>query len=116
MKVVEPSAPVGRRISPREHASTRRLDAPAPPRRRRWRNRKEKKIQVEYLVEWEGHDPSEATWEPADHLVQQGLQTLIDDYHQRLLEASEQLELATMRTYSAGEVVNGVVQLQCVGV
>ena len=115
-KKVEPSAPLGRRISPREHASTRRLDAPAPPRRRRWRNRKEKKIQVEYLVEWEGHDPSEATWEPADHLVQQGLQPLIDDYHQRLLEASEQLELATMCTYSAGEVVNGVVQLQCVRV
>jgi hypothetical protein len=115
-KELEPGVPTGRRISPREHASTRRLDAPASRHRRRWRTRKEKKIQVEYLVEWEDQDPSEATWEPAEHLIQQGLQPFIDDYHQRLLEATEQLDLAAMCTYSADAVVNGVIQLQCVRV
>jgi hypothetical protein len=113
-KEEEYSAPmIRRRTSPREHASTRSVDAPVPRRRRRWRTRQVKKIQVEYLVEWEGYDPSEATWEPAEHLIKQGLQPLIDDYHERLLEVNEELELATTCTYSASRIENGVMQLQC---
>ena len=116
-KEEEYSALTIRGTSPREHASTLSVDAPAPRRRRRWRTRQVKKIQVEYLVEWEGYDPSEATWEPAEHLIKQGLQPLIDGYHARThLEANQELELATMCTYSADTVVNGVMKLKCIRV
>jgi Chromo (CHRromatin Organisation MOdifier) domain len=76
--------------------------------------RREKRLILKYLVEWEGWD--EPTWEPADSLIEQGLQELIDEYEHRQLQANDDLELATVYTYTAGPSVNGVVSLSQVRV
>lgn len=105
------SSLAGRRISPRAHESTLR---PPPIRRRRGKLRRVKRLVVLYLVQWEGYD--EATWEPADKLISDGAQELIDDYERRQLEPTEGMVLAAVYHYSASKVDNGVVQLSCVRV
>ena len=75
----------GRRISPRDHASSRRPDArpPPPPPPPKTRGRKVKKNVTEFLVEWEGYDRNDATWEPEDNLLASNCQELINDYYRR---------------------------------
>lgn len=96
----EPVAVVSaRRVSPREHASTRSLDAPVEPKRRRRapRAKKEKRLVTFYKVEWEGYPIEEATWKPMDELVNEGLQDMIDDYEAALQQAaSDESDLAVM--------------------
>ena len=114
-----PPAVQGRRISPRDHASTRRHYAPAPlppPTRAKTRVRKMKKNITEYLVEWEGYDLADATWEPEENLLASNCHELINDYYQRQLDSEDDenpTELATMFTFEAVATNDGVMQLYC---
>jgi transposase InsO family protein len=108
----------GRRISPRDHASTRSLDVPTPqlPPRAKTRVRKIKKNTTEFLVEWEGYELADATWEPEENLLASNCHELINDYYRRQLDSEDDdnaMELATMYTFSAGASNGGVVQLHC---
>jgi hypothetical protein len=111
---------VGRRLSPRDHASSRIDNNPFPRAASRIKTRqtlrKVKQKVTEYLVEWEGWDPSEATWEPEENLLASNCHELINDYHrrqQRLEDDDDDLELGTMYTFSTSAAADGVVQLQC---
>jgi hypothetical protein len=115
---VQPTAQA-RRVSPRDHASSRRHDPPVPPpnaSRAKTRNRKTKKNITEFLVEWEGYDLMDATWEPEENLLASNCHELINDYYERQLDSEDdesQMELATMYTFEAGASDDGVVQLYC---
>lgn len=43
-------------------------------------NKRTTNKKIEYLVWWKGYKKSEATWEPAKTLIEDGLQDYIDDY------------------------------------
>jgi hypothetical protein len=88
--------PPMRRVSPREHASTRSTETWAAVTRR-GKPRMEKVVKIFYLVEWEVSDTEvETSWEPQDSLVRQGLQEFIDDYETRQLEVGGLVELGLM--------------------
>ena len=108
----------GRRVSPRDHASSRRPDAPTPPlpARPKTRVRKAKKHITEFLVEWEGYDLTDATWEPEENLLASNCQELINDYYRRQLDSDDDdnsVELATMYTFSVEADNGSVVHMQC---
>ena len=105
-----------RRISPRDHASTRSLERPVVKPRRRLQKKKPrivKRLVVKYLVEWEGYGPDDATWEPAESLIADGLQPLIDDYERRQMELNGELSLASMMVYKAKRSPDGGIELSC---
>jgi len=108
-------SPPARRVSPREHASTRRLEAPrtlAPPvKKPRARLTKVKRMVLYYKVEWEGYPLEDATWKPADELVEEGLQWMIDDYEMAQHQKNDELDLASMYTFSVDQVTGGVAHL-----
>ena len=88
--------PPTRRVSPREHPSTRSVESWATVTKR-GRPRMEKVVKILYLVEWELSDTEvDTSWEPQESLVKQGLQEFIDDYEARQLDASGQVELGLM--------------------
>lgn len=92
-----------RRISPRDHASSRSLDAPVETirrRRRAPRARKEKRMVTFYKVEWEGYGLEEATWKSVDELVEEGLQWMIDDYENAVQQSNEESELVIMSIFT----------------
>jgi hypothetical protein len=98
-----------RRISPRDHASSRR----APPKPR---VRKVRKNITEFLVEWEGYDLTDATWEPEESLLASNCHELINDYHRRQVDSEDvdnPMELATMYTFSVDANDGGVAHMQC---
>jgi transposase InsO family protein len=109
----------GRRISPRDHASSRTLDAQTPPLplQPKTRVRKVRKSTTEFLVEWEGYDLTDATWEPEENLLASNCQDLINDYYRRQLDSEDDdnpMELATMYTFSVGATTDGgVAHMQC---
>jgi hypothetical protein len=91
-----------RRVSPREHASTRSLEVPVPLRRPRRapRARKEKRMVTFYKVEWEGYGLEDATWKSVDELVEEGLQWMIDDYEMAVHQAGDERDLAIMSIFT----------------
>jgi hypothetical protein len=108
----------GRRISPRDHASSRRRDARTPPlpSRPKTRTRKVTKNITEFLVEWEGYDLAHATWEPEDNLLASNCQELINDYYRRQLDPEDDdnpMELATMYTFVVDANNGDVAHMQC---
>jgi hypothetical protein len=107
-----------RRISPRDHASSRRMDAPTPPPppRPKTRVRRVKKNITQFLVEWEGYDLAHATWEPEEDLLASNCHELINDYYRRQLDPEDDdnpMELASMYTFSVGANDGRVVHMQC---
>jgi hypothetical protein len=108
--VEEKEAPSSRRISPRDHASSRAVAVP-PPRVKKVKTRliKVKKAVVYYKVEWEGYDESDATWHPVEWFEGQDLQWMIDDYEgqQRRLTP----DLATEYFFHEEEKPDGGLQL-----
>jgi hypothetical protein len=116
---LDPQQPVqGRRISPRDHASSRTRDARTLPSssRPKTRIRKVKKNITEFLVEWEGYDLAHATWEPEDNLLASNCQELINDYYRRQLDSEDDdnpTELATMYTFFVTASDGSVAHMQC---
>jgi hypothetical protein len=116
---LDPQQPVqGRRISPRDHASSRARDAKTLPSssRPKTRIRKVKKNITEFLVEWEGYDLAHATWEPEDNLLASNCQELINDYYRRQLDSEDDdnpTELATMYTFFVTASDGSVAHMQC---
>jgi transposase InsO family protein len=108
--VEEKEAPSSRRISPRDHASSRAVAVP-PPRVKKVKTRliKVKKAVLYYKVEWEGYDESDATWHPVEWFEGQDLQWMIDDYEgqQRRLTP----DLATEYFFHEEEKPDGGLQL-----
>lgn len=116
---------VNRRISPRDHASTRSIAQPPPvvlsAPASRTRAKKVKQTVTEFLVEWEGYDLSDATWEPEENLLATNCHELINDYFRRQVEQEDsddesELELGTMYTFSTSVGDDGVARLHCVQV
>jgi hypothetical protein len=105
-----------RRISPREHASTRAQDAvvilPRRMKKKTARVVKEIRRVISYKVEWEGYGPEDATWKTVDELVDEGLEWMIHDYEMRVHQQNEELDLASVCTFTATSV-EGKVQLRC---
>jgi ribosomal protein L21E len=103
--------PSAKRRSPRGHSSS---STPLPTKRvKKNKAVKIKRMVVLYLVEWEGYGSEAATWEREDQLIHDGAQPLIDEYNQRQLEVTGQVELVVMYLYEPRRV-NGVVDLACV--
>ena len=78
--------------------------------------RKVKKNITEFLVEWEGYDLTDATWEPEENLLASNCQELINDYYRRQLDSEDddnQMELATMYTFSVDAHDGRVAHMQC---
>jgi hypothetical protein len=103
-KVVEPLVQPSRRISPRLHSSARdpQAEAPKPQQTKRGKYRFEKRMKFFYLVQWEVSDNEvDSSWEPEDHLIEQGLQAFITDYEERHLAMNDQLELGLMSVFKA---------------
>jgi hypothetical protein len=115
--VIIPTLPGPRRVSPRLHAGTRSeaLPPPRPPRGKKAKERvvEVKKLVVLYQVEWEG---GETTWEPADSLLEQDLQWMIDDYEMRQREMNGDLDLGAQFNFTATAPINGMVSLLCMRV
>ena len=110
-----PSAPP-RRVSPRDHASTRSRDAPVElprvTRRPKARVIKEIRRVVSYKVEWEGYGPEDGTWKTVDELVEEGLEWMINDYEMRVHQQNDELDLATACTFSVRAEANHA-RLRC---
>ena len=109
--------PALRRVSPRLHAATR-SEALRPPRPPRGQKAKERVVEVKkqvvfYQVEWEG---GETTWEPADSLIEQELQWMIDDYEMRQREVNGELDLGAQYDFTVTAPINGIVSLLCMRV
>ena len=110
---VEETAPPtrhGRRISPRDHASTRSDMAPAPPqpaRRPRARTTKETRRVVFYKVEWEGYGEEDATWKSEEEVVNEGLEWMIRDYEMGLHQRSDELDLGMAWVFTPGLLDTG---------
>ena len=49
--------------------------------RRVGRKQRDGRKKLQYRVRWEGFQPAQGTWEPADHLREDGLDHLIRQYH-----------------------------------
>lgn len=49
--------------------------------RRVGRKQRDGRRKLQYRVHWEGFQPAQDTWEPADHLREDGLEHLIQQYH-----------------------------------
>jgi hypothetical protein len=94
----------GRRISPRNHVSTRVGNAPvAPPpqgRRPRIRTIKETKRVVFYKIEWEGYGVEDATWKTEEEVVDEGLEWMIRDYEMRIHQQGDELDLGMACVFS----------------
>jgi hypothetical protein len=78
--------------------------------------RKVKKNVTEYLVEWDGYDLADATWEPEENLLASNCHELINDYHRRQLDSDDEdnsMELATMYTFTVRADDGGVARMQC---
>ena len=112
-EVEEKEAPPTRRVSPRDHASSRAALVP-PPRVRKVKTRliKVKKPTVYYKVEWEGYDESEATWHPVEWFTEQDLQWMIDDYEDQ--QRRHGPDLATEYSFNEEETPDGGLQLNMV--
>ena len=101
-----------RRISPREHASTRATAIPPPlsrAKKAKTRLIKVKRPVVYYKVEWEGYE--EGTWHPVEWFTSQDLQWMIDDYEMRERQPTAAADLGTEYTFDAQEAVNGDLEL-----
>ena len=72
-----------------------------------------KKQVVFYQVEWKG---GETTWEPADSLIEQELQWMIDDYEMRQREVNGELDLGAQYDFTVTAPINGIVSLLCMRV
>jgi hypothetical protein len=93
-----------RRISPRNHASTRVGNAPvAPPpqgRRPRIRTVKETKRVVFYKIEWEGYGVEDATWKTEEEVIDEGLEWMIRDYEMRIHQQGDELDVGMACVFS----------------
>ena len=108
----EKEAPSTRRVSPRDHASSR-VKAVPPPRVKKAKTRliKVKRPVVYYKVEWEGYDESEATWHPVEWFDDQDLQWMIDDYESQQRRPVGTPDLATEYFFNESETPDGDLQL-----
>ena len=103
-----PTAPVplntARRISPRDHASTRAADAPVvlPQWRKKPRVQtvKETRRVVFYKVEWKGYGPEDATWKTEEEVIEEGLQWMIHDHEMAVHQRGDELDVATICVFS----------------
>jgi hypothetical protein len=106
----------GRRISPRNHASTQAGNAPvAPPvpvRRPRIRTIKEMKRVVFYKIEWEGYGVEDATWKTEEEVIEEGLEWMIRDYEMRIHQQGDELDLGMACVFSP-VVEAGKTRLRC---
>ena len=93
--VFVPAMNRGRRISPRDHASTRSDMAPGPQpvKKPRTRTIKETRRVVFYKVEWEGYGVEDATWKSEEEVVNEGLEWMIRDYEMRIHQRGDELDL-----------------------
>jgi hypothetical protein len=103
-----------RRVSPREHASTRAMPTMASQRDRKPRTRviKETRRVVSYKVEWEGYGPEDATWKTEEEVIDEGLEWMIRDYEMRLHQQGDELDLGTACVFSPA-VEGGRTRLRC---
>jgi hypothetical protein len=103
-----PDAPAAshqrRRVSPRDHASTRASDAPdvstRVDRKPRTRTLKETRRVVSYKIEWEGYGVEDATWKTEEEVIEEGLEWMIRDYEMRIHQQGDELDLGTACVFS----------------
>jgi hypothetical protein len=103
-----PDAPAAshqrRRVSPRDHASTRASDAPDVStrvgRKPRTRTLKETRRVVSYKIEWEGYGVEDATWKTEEEVIEEGLEWMIRDYEMRIHQQGDELDLGTACVFS----------------
>jgi hypothetical protein len=108
----EKEAPSTRRVSPRDHASTRATAVPSSRVKKvKTRLIKVKRPIVYYKVEWEGYDESEATWHPVEWFEAQDLQWMIDDYEGQPRRSADFPDLATEYFFNAEETPDGGLEL-----
>lgn len=108
----EKQPPPSRRISPREHASTRATAVPQPQVKKakaKTRVIKVKRPVVYYKVEWEGYQ--EGTWHPVEWFESQDLQWMIDDYEAQQRQPMVTPDLATEYAFDTSETPDGGLEL-----
>ena len=101
-----------RRISPREHASTRATAIPPPlsrAKKAKARLIKVKRPVVYYKVEWEGYE--EGTWHPVEWFTSQDLQWMIDDHEMRQRRPADASDLAVEYAFDASSTPDGGLEL-----
>jgi len=111
----EKQPPSSRRISPRDHASTR-APATSQPRVKKAKTRviKVKRPVVYYKVEWEGYQ--EGTWHPVEWFESQDLQWMIDDYEAQQRYPMATTDLATEYAFDTSETPDGGLELTMMAV
>ena len=111
----EKQPPPTRRISPREHASTRATVVPQP-REKKTKTQviKVKRPVVYYKVEWEGYQ--EGTWHPVEWFESQDLQWMIDDYESQQRQPMNSPDLATEYVFDTSETSDGGLELTMIAV
>jgi hypothetical protein len=99
-----PSVSQGRRISPRDHASTRTNNVPVvlprPAKKPRTRTIKETRRVVFYKIEWEGYGEEDATWKSEEEVIEEGLEWMIRDYEMEIHQQGDELDLGTAFVFS----------------